>query len=158
MPGIRYQQKNFSKAQRVGKVCFLETIQLLFVMWKQPQTTVYDYKHINKRGSDKNRWQAGFELQVAGWIWVVVCQLLLYIMMTSYVYQLESHPHHCMTEFLQFSRECQELVRTGGGWRVGWKKQKEPYIKDQVPGIHEKGASSFCSILHQYLTTKGENK
>ena len=56
----------------------------------------------------------------------------------------------------QFSRECQELVRISGERRVRWKKEKEPYIKDQVPGVHEKGVPSFCSILYQYLITKGK--
>lgn len=57
---------------------------------------------------------------------------------------------------LQFARECQELVRISGERRVRWKKEKEPYIKDQVPGVHEKGVPSFCSILYQYLITKGK--
>ena len=60
-------------------------------------------------------------------------------------------------ESFQFSRECQELVRISGERRVRW-KEKEPYIKDQVPGVHEKGVPSFCSILYQYLITKGEER
>lgn len=36
------------------------------------------------------------------------------------------------------------------------KKEKEPHLKDQVPGFHEKAVPSFCSILHQYLFTKGK--